>query len=118
MSPNLRIACRFLTARKRAMGMSLSCTILGVGLFIVTQATTSGFEKFFIKVILGINGAIRIEDRIQDTQKSMAASKESDFYFSQRESVKYIEGVEEPQLMTEALREFANVTGISAVVRG
>ena len=30
MSPNLRIAFRFLTAKKRAMLMSLSCTVLGV----------------------------------------------------------------------------------------
>ena len=74
MSPNLRIAFRFLTAKKRAMLMSLSCTILGVGLFIVTQATTSGFEQFFVKTILGINGAIRIEDQIQDTMRSMAAA--------------------------------------------
>ena len=44
MSPNLRIASRFLTAKKRAMLMSLSCIVLGVGLFVVTQATTSGFR--------------------------------------------------------------------------
>jgi len=73
MSPNLRIAYRFLTAKKRAMLMSLSCIVLGVGMFIVTQATTSGFEDFFIRTILGTNGAIRIEDRIQDTIQSMAA---------------------------------------------
>ena len=65
MSPNLRIASRFLTAKKRAMLMSLSCIVLGVGLFVVTQATTSGFEQFFIKPILGTNGAIRIEDKIK-----------------------------------------------------
>ena len=118
MSPNLRIAFRFLTAKKRAMFMSLSCTVLGVGLFIVTQATTSGFEKFFTKTILGINGAIRIEDKIQDTMRSMAAAGASDSYFSQREGVKYIEGVEEPQLIGDAVREFANVRGVSAVVRG
>ena len=35
------------------MLLSLSCTILGVGLFIVTQATTSGFEKFYIRAVLG-----------------------------------------------------------------
>jgi lipoprotein-releasing system permease protein len=118
ISPNLRIAFRFLTAKKRAMVMSLSCTILGVGLFIVTQATTSGFEQFFTKTILGINGAIRIEDKIQDTQRSMAAAGASDFYYSQREGVKYIEGVEEPKLVAEAVRGFANVRGISSVVRG
>jgi lipoprotein-releasing system permease protein len=118
MSPNLRIAYRFLTAKKRAMFMSLACTILGVGLFIVTQATTSGFQSFFIKVILGINGAIRIEDKIQDTMRSMAAVGASDSYFSHREGVKYIEGVEEPQRVADALREFSNVRGISAVVSG
>ncbi|WP_414663824.1 ABC transporter permease [Horticoccus sp. 23ND18S-11] len=118
MSPNLRIAYRFLTAKKRAMFMSLSCTVLGVGLFIVTQATTSGFERFFIKVILGINGAIRIDDKIQDTQRSMAAAGASDSYFAQEEGVKYIEGVEEPARIMEALREFENVRGISAVVNG
>jgi len=118
MSPNLRIAFRFLTAKKRAMFMSLSCTILGVGLFVITQATTSGFETFFTKTILGINGAIRIEDKIQDTQRSMRAAGSNDFYFSQREGVKYIEGIEEPQQVADAVRDFANVRGISAVVRG
>ncbi len=118
MSPNLRIAYRFLTAKKRAMFMSLSCTVLGVGLFIVTQATTSGFEEFFTRTILGINGAIRVQDKIQDTMRSMAANKDSDFYFSNREGVKYIDGVEEPQRLMEALREFENVKGVSAVLKG
>jgi lipoprotein-releasing system permease protein len=118
MSPNLRIAFRFLTAKKRAMLMSLSCTVLGVGLFIVTQATTSGFEDFFIKTILGTDGAMRVEDEIQDTLRSMNAGGGSDFLVSHREGVKYIEGVEEPKSVVNALREFANVSGTSAVLRG
>jgi lipoprotein-releasing system permease protein len=118
MSPNFRIAFRFLTAKKRAMIMSLACTILGVGLFIVTQATTSGFEKIFTDTLLGINGAIRIEDRIQDTMTSMAAAGSADFYIANREGVKYIEGVEEPQRLADAVREFPNVLGVSAIVRG
>jgi lipoprotein-releasing system permease protein len=118
MSPNFRIAYRFLTAKKRAMLMSLSCIVLGVGLFVVTQATTSGFQQFFTKTILGINGAIRIEDRIQDTQRSMAAEGSTNSYFAQQEGVKYIEGVEEPRLITEALRQFPNVNGVSEVVSG
>jgi lipoprotein-releasing system permease protein len=117
ISPNLRIAYRFLTAKKRAMLMSLSCTVLGVGLFIVTQATTSGFEQFFVGKILGIHGAIRVQDRIQDTMRSMAAAGSADFYFSQREGVKYIDGVEEPQRVMTALQEFENVSGVSAVLR-
>lgn len=118
MSPNLRIAFRFLTAKRRAMIMSLSCTVLGVGLFVVTQATTSGFEDFFIRTILGIHGAIRIEDKIQDTMRSIAAVGANDSYFSQGEGVKYIEGVEEPQQVIDAIRQFGNVKGVSAVISG
>src|SRR5882724_12144341 len=98
MSPTLRIAFRFLTAKKRAMLMSLSCIILGVGLFVVTQATTSGFEEFFIKTILGTDGAIRIQDKIQDTLRSMAGGEGSPFMIRQKEGRKYIEGIEEPRL--------------------
>ncbi|MEO7599001.1 MAG: FtsX-like permease family protein [Opitutus sp.] len=119
MSPNLRIAYRFLTAKKRAMLMSLSCIILGVGLFVVTQATTSGFEQFFIKTILGTDGAIQIKDKIQDTLRSMAAGNEgSEFMIRQKEGRKYIEGVEEPKLVTDALRNFPNISAISAVLTG
>ena len=122
MSPNLRIASRFLTAKKRAMLMSLSCIVLGVGLFVVTQATTSGFEQFFIRTILGTNGAIRIEDRIQDTMRSMQAggqNSNSNFYIALRtEGKKYIEGIEEPKLLVDALRRFENVAGVSEVLHG
>ncbi len=119
MSPNLRIAFRFLTAKKRAMTMSLSCTVLGVGLFVVTQATTSGFEEFFIKTILGTNGAMRIEDEIQDTLAEMKISENSEFTLSQREEGrKYIEGVQEPKLILEALKNFGNVAAASPVLRG
>src|SRR5690606_31936909 len=117
MSPNLQIAVRFLTAKRRAMFMSLSCIVLGVGLFIVTQATTSGFEQLFTKTIRGIHGAIRIQDRIQDTMRSMAAAG-TDFYYTNRDGVKYIEGVEEPDRVIAAVREFPNVRGASAVLSG
>ena len=118
MSPNLRIAFRFLTAKKRAMLMSLSCIILGVGLFVVTQATTSGFEKFFIKTILGTDGAIRIQDKIQDTLRSMAGSLGSQFMIQQKEGRKYIEGIEEPRLVFDALKKFDNISAISPVLTG
>ena len=117
MSPNLRIAFRFLTAKKRAMLMSLSCTILGVGLFIVTQATTSGFEEFFVRTLLGTDGAMRIEDRKQVTLRSMEVAGDSNSRIRQVDGVKLIEGVEEPQMVIEAARKFANVRGASAVIR-
>ncbi len=123
MSNNLRIALRFLTARKRSMLMSLAGIIFGVGFFIVTQAQTSGFEQFFIRTILGTNGAIRIEDKIQDTIFAMAATGHnfggSRFEVgADRSGRKYIEGVEDPELLATALKKFANVAGISIVVEG
>lgn len=118
MSPNFHIAYRFLTAKKRAMLMSLSCTVLGVGLFILTQATTSGFEEFFIKTILGTDGAIRIEDKFQDTLRAMSASSGTDFEVSQREGIKYIEGVEEPNAVIKELKNFSNVIAAAPVLRG
>ena len=119
MSPNFRIAYRFLTAKKRAMLMSLSCIVLGVGLFIVTQATTSGFEQFFIRTILGTNGAVRIEDKMQDTIRSMeVGGYGSGFEIKQSEGYKYIEGIEEPKLVIDALKQFPNVLAVSEVVSG
>lgn len=118
MSPNLRIAIRFLTAKKRAMAMSLSCIVLGVGLFAVTQATTSGFERLFISTILGTDGAIRIQDRMQDTMRSMAASSSSRFAIRQTEGRKFIEGIDEPRLIVDALSRFSSVKGISPVLTG
>lgn len=119
MSQNFRIALRFLTAKKRAMVMSLSCIILGVGLFIVTQATTSGFEQFFIKTILGTNGAIMIQDKLQATMRTLeAGGYNSGTEIRQKEGQKYIEGIEYPALLTESVKAFGNVSGVSAVLRG
>lgn len=101
--------------------MSLSCIILGVGLFIVTQATTSGFEDYFIKTILGTNGAIRIEDKIQETMRTLAAkgaTGDSSFMIAQREGRKYVEGIEEPKQVISALKEFDNVAAVSEVLHG
>jgi lipoprotein-releasing system permease protein len=119
MSQNFRIALRFLTAKKRAMLMSLSCIILGVGLFIVTQAATSGFQEFFIKTILGTNGAIMIQDQIQNTMRSTpAGGYNSGYEIRQKEGVKYIEGIEYPDRLTRAVYSFRNVAGVSSVLRG
>ncbi len=119
MSQNFRIALRFLTAKKRAMVMSLSCIVLGVGLFIVTQAATSGFQEFFIKTILGTNGAILIQDKVQETMRTMEVSGyNSGVEIRQKEGQKYIEGIDYPAILTEGVKSFHNVRGVSAVLRG
>ena len=103
--------------------MSLTGIIFGIGFFIVTQAQTSGFEQFFIRTILGTNGAIRIEDKFQDTIFAMQVDghdkKASKFEIGvDRSTRKYVEGVEDPALITDAVRQFRNVSGVSVVVQG
>jgi len=103
------------------MAMSLTGIIFGVGFFIVTQAQTSGFEQFFIKTILGTKGAIRIEDRFQDTLRSMAAAGQtggSGFLISQQENRTYVPGVQEPRTIRAELEQFPAVTAISEVIKG
>ena len=103
------------------MLMSLAGIVFGVGFFIVTQVQTSGFEEFFIKTILGTDGAIRVEDKFQDTLRAMSAGgsdSNSRFKVANRDSRRYIEGVEHPRLVREALRQFGNVSAVSEVVRG
>lgn len=122
MSPSFLIAIRFLLAKKRSMLMSLGGIAFGVGFFIVTQAQVSGFEEFFIKTILGTDGAIRIEDKLQRTLVEVeAASSESvstDFFVADRANRRFIEGVQFPDDIIEAIGELPNVAATSSVLKG
>jgi len=122
MSPNIQIAIRFLIAKKRSMLMSLCGIAFGVGFFIVTQAQLSGFEEFFIRTILGTDGAIRIEDKFQDTLANVEAasktSSSSKFFVADQGYRRYIEGVEYPDRIVEALASLSNVASSSAVLKG
>jgi len=119
MSPNFRIAVRFLTAKKRSMVMCLSCIVLGVGLFIVTQATTSGFQSHFITTILGTDGAVRIEDREQNTIQTVSAGDYgSGFQIEHKGAHRYVEGIDYPVDLEEAIRSFSNVAAVSQVLHG
>jgi lipoprotein-releasing system permease protein len=123
MSTNLVIAIRFLLSRQKSMLMSLAGITLGVAFFILTQAQTSGFETFFIRTILGTNGAIRVREQIQDTLRSMELASESEaphqsFQISHQEGKRYIGEVAQPEEISQAIREFANVKAISQVLTG
>jgi lipoprotein-releasing system permease protein len=61
---------------------------------------------------------MRIEDKVQDTMRSMGVSGGAGFQVSAREGVKYIEGVESPRQITEAVSAFTGVKGVSAVLKG
>lgn len=101
------------------MTLSLACIILGVGFFIVTQCATAGFQDLFIRTLLGVDGAIRISDEVQDTMRSMYATGNdptSSFRVREREGVKYISGIQEPRRIMDAVSLFANVSGVAEVL--
>jgi len=111
MPSNLRIALRFLTARKRSMLMSLAGIVFGVGFFIVTQAQTSGFEDFFIRTILGTNGALRVEYHIQSVSDPDAPAAPPGTRVSSDGSIL------NPEQVAAAVRRFDNVSGVSLILQ-
>ena len=120
-SLNLEIAWKFIMGRRRAMTMSLIGIVLGIAFFVITQAQTSGFEAFFIRTILGTNGAIRISDRFQDmhgTIRNSSTDGKTRFFFHSREGARYTEGVSQPKLLRKALDHFPQVSGISEILEG
>ncbi len=118
MNTNFQIARRFITARKRAMFMSLAGIAFGVAFFILTQAQTAGFQSFFIQTILGVNGMVRIEDRIQGGQKSSTQDSETGAILEADRATKYIPGVQFPARVISALQQFPEVVSASPVIRG
>ena len=122
MSPSFRIATRFLIAKKRSMIMSLCGISFGVGFFIVTQAQVKGFEEFFIKTILGTDGAVRIEDKLQSTlahvEAASSATGSTNFYQADRNNMRFVEGVEFPDQIARAISQLPNVASTSAVLKG
>ena len=117
----LIIAWRFIRSRKQSMLMTLTGIIFGIGFFIITQAQTSGFEKFFIQTILGTDGAILIQDKIQDTLEStLSTGKEggyTDFRTRNTSGHTYIEGIQFPDKLTNAINQYKGVNGVSEIIR-
>lgn len=120
MSLNLEIAIRFIFSRKRSMLMSLAGIIFGVGFFIVTQAQTSGFERFYVETIIGTNSALRIEHRGQNLFSELKTGDRSpaDILLGPKSYQKFIQGIEYPNRLREALEAFDSVTVVSEVLQG
>lgn len=101
------------------MLMSLAGIVFGVAFFVITQAQTAGFQSHFIKTILGVNGMVRIEDRIQSTRRALRAEPgASTFAVTVEGGVRYIPGVEYPSVVQEAIAQIPGVTASSPVIRG
>ncbi|MDR2676042.1 MAG: ABC transporter permease [Opitutaceae bacterium] len=121
MRTNLEIALRFLLARRRSMTMSLAGIAFGVGFIILTQAITTGFQEFFIRTILGTDGALRVEDKFQATVVNMGAidaAGRAAGGVAVESSRKYQEGVAEPRRLIDAIKRFPDTAGVSEVLRG
>ena len=119
MGTNLQIAWRFIVSRKRSMAMTLVGIVFGIAFFIVAQAQTTGFAKFFERTIIGTNGAIRISDRYQ-TMGIITADNEGEERFDLQKTVgaRYVEGIDYPKRLREAILPFDEVTGISEIFEG
>jgi len=104
------------------MLMSLAGIVFGVGFFISTQAQLSGYQELFIETILGTDGAIRIEDRIQHSYVFVAASTSkgdhTNFYIADEKNRRFVEGIEHPETVIEAIMELQNVEAASSVIKG
>nr|WP_234043698.1 FtsX-like permease family protein [Cerasicoccus arenae] len=102
--------------------MSLAGIVFGVGFFIVTQAQTSGFEKFYIDTIIGADSPIRIEDRFQLPGVAIKGAggegEETDFYTKTDSNRKYTRGIEYPNKLRAAVEDFSDVTAVSEVLQG
>lgn len=115
MTPPLYIALRFLSHRKRALLLSLSGVVFGVGFFICTQAQTQGFAKFFIDSTLGSNGALIMRSRFQTRTGSIVPSKMAGVNAAHRQ---YFEGIMNATEIMRVSRQFSNVVACSPVLRG
>lgn len=55
---------------------------------------------------------------MQDTMRSVAGGNGSKFRFRQKEGVKYIAGIDDPDRIAKAVKAFSDVSGVSEVLRG
>lgn len=116
---NLQIAWRFIVSRKRSMAMTLLGIVFGIAFFIVTQAQTTGFAKFFERTILGTNGAIRISDRFQNTGGvNSSGNADERFDLQVPESTRYVEGIDYPDRLGKAILAYDEVKGVSEILEG
>jgi lipoprotein-releasing system permease protein len=119
MAPPVYIALRFLGHRKKSVALSLGGIVFGVAFFICTQAQTQGFERFYIRTVLGTSGAIVVRERFQERYSALVqqAGGDAAVAVSQRPR-KYYEGITDAGRMMRVIREFSNVAACTPVLEG
>jgi len=117
MPSPLYIALRFINHRKKAILLSLAGVILGVAFFICTQAQTQGFERFYIRTVLGTTGAIVVQDRFQPQFTGVLQTNETTVVsVSNPRRRKYQDGITNPEEVMRVIREFSNVAACAPVL--
>jgi lipoprotein-releasing system permease protein len=115
VTPPLYIALRFLMHRKRALLLSLSGVVFGVGIFICTQAQTQGFAQHFINSTIGSNGALVVRSRFRPRYPSLAVPSRTAKPPALRLQ---FEGITNANEIMRVSRQFSNVVSCSPVLRG
>ena len=119
MPSPLYIALRLIGHRKKAIILSLSGIILGVAFFICTQAQTQGFERFYIKTVLGTSGSILVQDRFQDRYSGILGQPDKAVVnVKNQQPRKYYEGITDAERVMRVIREFSNVIACAPVLEG
>lgn len=122
MNAALSIALRFTVSRKRSLALSLVGVIFGVAFFILTQAQTQGFERYFIQTILGNSGALVISERFQPRYTTFDEAGDSAAGGVMRTRTqkrrKYYDGITNAAEIMRVARQFSNVAACAAVVQG
>jgi len=117
MSPPLLIALRFVSRRKRSILVSLLGITVGVALFICTQAQTQGFENFYVQTVLGTKGAVLVQDRFETRYTGELSQSTTGVVSLEGEKPrKYYGGINDPERMIRAIREFSNVVACAPVL--
>lgn len=118
---HLWIALRFMTSRRRSVLMTLAGVVLGIGLFLVVQAQGAGFERLFIRTVLGTNGALRVQDAWQDTLRTLALESDATGptdSVAQKRAVRYVPGVPNPGAVIPGVLAFRGVRAVAPVLQG
>lgn len=116
MTPPLYIALRFLSHRKRALVLSLSGVVFGVGIFICTQAQTQGFARHFIDSTIGSNGALVVRSRFRARYEALMVHARSPSAAANRRLV--FDGITNANEIMRVSRQFSNVVSCSPILRG
>ncbi len=101
------------------MFISFAGITLGVAFFICTQAQTQGFERFYIKTVLGSTGALTVEDKFQPRFSSLLHNRGNDIIGVANEQLrKYIAGIDNSDQVMRVVREFSNVAACAPILEG